>query len=143
MSTAQARLAAFGCLALGVLGVYISRRPTTDIAAGALGGLGFCYFLVSSTAGGWKTRAARKRQQQVRETPWSMYSRPLNGDPGMWEVGIERRTSEGRPLDPNLPAMKVLTEEASFDIAVAEEEAKVKATHYNDNRVGMPPAAHP
>jgi hypothetical protein len=133
-------LAAWAVFVTAMVLTFPNRARIGDVALIIIAICAGCYLAargISHTAS--RVRKARGRRRAV-STGWTHYSRPVSGRPGMWEIGIERRTSEGQLLDPQQPAMKTLPEDSSFDITLAEEEAKVKATRYNDNRVGMPPS---
>jgi hypothetical protein len=133
MTTAQARLAAFGCLALGVLGVYISKRPTSDIVLGTLGALGFLYFLVSSLASGRHRAGRRRRHEQERQTPWTVFSAPARDQKGKWLVGIRRRMEDGTVLGREIT--NTLDEDDEMAIIEAEGLAELKARRWNDRKV--------
>lgn len=135
MTPAQEKLAALGCLVLGILGVYVSKRPTTDIAFGALGVAGCLLFLAPSLLRWWGNRASRLRVRKRRQTPWTMFSAPHPTDQAQWEVGIRRRGDDDVDLDRRVLAS--LRADQPFEITVAEEEAKVTATRWTENKIGM------
>ena len=99
VTSGQARLGAIVALALGVLGVYLSRRPTTDIAAGILAGAALLYFAASSVSASRKGGRARRRQEQARahdrQARWEMYSHPAGEDYRDYEVGCRIELSSG------------------------------------------------
>lgn len=134
----QERLAALGFLAFGVVGVWVSKRPTTDIALGLIGALGVLYFLAPAVVRAFGDAASRRRAdrrwRQNHETPWTMYSEPHPTE-SMWEVGVRRRTEDGVDLDRR--PLRKLDPEADLDIAVAEEECRVKAVRWTENKVNM------
>lgn len=135
VTPAQERWAALGCLAFGILGVYLSRRPSTDIAFGILGALGCLFFLVPSILRYWGNVASRRRVREQKMTPWTMFSEPHPTDATQWEVGIRRRTEDGVDLDRR--ALYALVESDELEIAVAEAECRVKATRWTRSQIGM------
>jgi hypothetical protein len=130
----QARLGAVTAVVLGVLGVYLSKRPTTDIVAGVLAGMAFLYCAGSLFVSSRRDRRTQREQERKQETPWTMFSAPHPVDENKWEVGVRRR-HDGVDLDRRV----TLTVDANdeLEIAVAEEQAKAKATRWTENKVGM------
>lgn len=100
MTPGQARLGAVAAAVLGILGIYLSRRPTTDIAAGAIAGLAFLYFAVSSFTGDRRGRNARRAAERAhehdRDARWERYSMPIGENFEGWEVGVVLHLSTGR-----------------------------------------------
>lgn len=134
MTPAQARTGALVALVLGVLGVYLSKRASTDIAVAVLATCAFIYFCVSSLAAVRRQRARERAQRERRDVPWTYYSRPCGV--GRWEVGIERKDKEGVVLRRE-PADKVLDANDSFEISIAESDAMMKASRWTENKVDM------
>lgn len=135
MTPAQERWAALGCLVFGIVGVYISRRPTTDIALGILGVLGCLLFLAPSLLRWWGNRASRLRVEKSRQTPWTMFSGPHPTDETKWEVGVRRRTDAD--VDLVRRVLRVVSADDELEIAVAEEEARARAARWTASKIGM------
>lgn len=131
MNREQARLVALGVAAFAVIMIFVSKRASTDIAAAVIALLGAGYALAVSVPD-W---AAAWRKRRQRETPWTMFSAPHPTDDTKWEVGIRRHTDDGVDLD--IRTLTVLGAEDELEIAVAEEQARVKAQRWTENRVRM------
>lgn len=99
MTPGQARLGAIAAAVLGILGVYISKRPTTDIAAGVIAGLAFLYYAAVSFTGDREGRRAHRNAEKARRqdaaAQWERYSHPSGKDFHDYEVGCEIELSSG------------------------------------------------
>lgn len=133
MTPSQARLGAIVAAVLGILGIYLSKRPTTDIAAGIVSGLAFLYFVVSSFVGSRRGRQARRASEQAREKEaqahWERYSHPAGETFEDWEVGVALHLSDG------VKRQKIKRWKGRHPTLVersdAELEAETRALEYN------------
>lgn len=132
MTRGQERVVALALIAFGVVGVWVSKRPTTDIAMGVIGGLG-CLLLIAPWAlRSWGDAASRRRvaarRRGQREVPWTMFSTPSDLS-GRWLVGIQRRMADGTVLDRRV--LNTLDEDDEMAILEAEGLADLKASRWN------------
>ena len=135
MTPGQARLGAVAAAALGILGIYLSKRPTTDIAAGVIAGLAFLYFAVSSFTGSRRGRQARRDAERAREQDaqarWERYSHPVGENFEDWEVGVALHLSDG-PKRQKVKRWKG-RHPTMVERCDAELEADTKALEYNSS----------
>jgi hypothetical protein len=125
-----ALLSALGVTALALLGIFVSKRASTDIAAAVIAALAFGYAVVIA----WPGWQAKHRARKSRHAPWTMFSQPHPTDDAMWEVGVRRRHDD---VDLDRRVLSVLRADQSFEITVAEEDAKTTATRWTENKVNM------
>lgn len=137
MTSQMKQTAAWIVLVLAVAVFAIGRNRNVDITMIVI--VLFCMVVIGADAG---NRVLRKRRQAANEreertAPWTMYSRPARGQPGKWEIGIERRVGQSRlVLDSQAPD-RTVEEWDSTEIIIAEEAAKTKATEWTDRKVRM------
>jgi hypothetical protein len=140
MTPAQVeRMIAFAAMVLGVIGVFVSKRPTMDIVSGTIAAVAFLYLTVPWAVGKASDAAAAhrvgERLRRQAETPWEAFSGPHETDEAVWEVGIRRRTQEGVDLDRRV--LRSLHPDDELEIQVAEAEAKGKARRWTDAKIGF------
>lgn len=138
MTRGPEKAAAFFFLALGIIGVIVSKRPGTDIAAGVLGGLGFLFFMTPSLRHWRDDRRSRGRDAARRRTPWAefMEPAPLNGR-SVWKIGIRRKTEDGEVIDTDEENDELIEMGDSIGRIEATGRAEMRAHEYNEQKVRM------
>jgi hypothetical protein len=131
MTPAQARIGAVAAVVLGIVGVIVSKRASTDIAVAVIALAAFSYCVALQLA----EMRRRRRVRAARETPWTLFTEPHPTDTRKVEVGVRRRRDDGVILDRRV--LRSVNEWDSIEIAVAEQDAETKAKRWTQNKVGM------
>lgn len=77
------------------------------------------------------------RARRYADTPWTHYCHP-DTEERVWRIGVERRTPDGRVLDPGRQEMERLPLDApEYERLVKVADAESRANAFNLARVGM------
>lgn len=81
----------------------------------------------------WVARQAAARARADAATPWKAYCKPV-GD--MWEIGVRRRTDDGRTLGEHVIERIPITM-PEYERLARVSDAQGRARAFNQERVGM------
>ena len=79
----------------------------------------------------------KRRARRDREVPWTPYCRPdrPHGKPVVWQIGVQRRTEDGRVLaDVHMRDVELGDD---LEREAAMFGARLRAREYNEAKVGM------